>query len=378
MLKLNISDLMDTMELMNEVSNGYVQEKFHPDKDLALYVYDNSCVYDGRWNNVTKQARGLILDNIGEVIALPFPKTFLVDVHLTEGEDRPAYATPLPEGEFKVTTKEDGSLAIVYWHGGKWNVASKGSFASDVSIAAQAYLDTKNTKMLDRSLTYLAEWVSPENRIVVDYGGLVDLILLGARSLYTGAYQRLETLEEGWAPIGSVVRQWAPATNPRKLAELIKTSEHQGTKFEGVVLQWPDGTMAKCKNLKYIALHGMYTEMSEKGIWRVLSTGGSLTDLMDRGAPDELMTWAKGVEKKLKGQRSRLKGRLTREYNKAMLGIAYDAPTARKQFAMAVAGSEFSKVLFMLYDNNTVGLDKWLWKQVEPFGKVKFRKDEGE
>jgi len=312
-------------------------------------------------------------------VALPFPKTFLVDLHEAQGEDRPKHVQPLPNTTPVATTKEDGSLAIVYWYDGKWRVASKGSFASDVSIAAEKYLDTKNTKMLDRSLTYLAEFIAPQFRIVVDYKGRTDLILLGARSLYTGAYQRLETLAEGWAPIGSVVKQWPVyGKDAKTLSAWIKQSTDAGTDFEGLVLQWPDGTMAKCKSAKYLQLHGLFTETTEKGIWRLLSNGGTLNDLMDKGAPDELMEWAKGVEKKLKGQRSRLKARLTREYNKAMLGVGYEKVSARKDFALAVAGSEFSKVLFMLYDKNTAGLDKWLWKQVEPYGKVRFRKDEDE
>lgn len=394
-LKLRTPDLFgDYDQLGYAVEAGWVTEKDHPDfPELSIYTYTNECVFESIWTPVTKAARGLIVGPGREIVALPFPKSFLVDIHLTKGEDRPKYIEHLPDGPFRVTTKVDGSLAIIFWYEGKWRVATKGSFISDHAKWGQEYLDARDTGGLDRDLTYLAEMIIPEwGRIVVDNGDQEDMVLLGARSLYTGDYAPMEHLLCGWEPIGSVVQSWGQETDPVALNEWIKTNHRPdatqatGLEFEGVVLQWPNGFMAKAKMKDYIALHGIFTETTELGIWRVLSNGGAPEDVMET-APDEMLEWVQSVARKLEKQKRDLLDEVTTDYFKALrLAKAYDKPRAdgtyyadRKEFAQAVGqlGSPYAKVLFQMFDDNTEGIDAWLWKKVRPYGKVTFRREEG-
>lgn len=392
-LKLRTPDLFgDYDQLGLAAEAGYVLDKDHPGLDLTLWVYDNSCVFEQKWNEVTKQARGLITGPYWEIVALPFPKTFLVDIHeaaASDSEDRPTYVDPLPKGPFRVTTKVDGSLAIIFWFEGKWRVATKGSFFSDHAIWGQAYLDARNTDGLDRSLTYLAEMIIPEwGRIVVDNGDAEDMVLLGARSLYTGAYQRMETLEWAWKPIGSIVQSWGTEVDPQVLNDRIKSnhrpdeSEATGIEFEGVVLQWPDGTMAKAKMKDYINLHGLFTETTELGIWRILSSGDDLETIMAT-APDEMVEWIKRVGGDLEKRKNDLLEEAHREFFKLYRlakaesersGAAY---MDRADFAKFIRGEKNQDVLLSLYDDNTESLTEWAWKQVRPVGKVTYRKEEG-
>ena len=391
-LKLRTPDLFGNYDNLGyAVESEYVLDKDHPDTDLTLYVYDNSCVFEHAWDNVTKQCRGLIVGPGWTIVALPFPKTFLVDIHEaadTNSKDAPKYVDPLPKGEFRVTTKVDGSLAIIFWFEGKWRVATKGSFFSDHAVWGQAYLDARNTDGLDRNLTYLAEMIIPEwGRIVVDNGDREDMVLLGARSLYTGAYQRMETLEWGWASIGSVVESWGTEVDPRVINDRVKSnhrpddSEAKGVEFEGVVLQWPDGTMAKAKMSDYIALHGLFTETTELGIWRVLSSGEGLETMMSV-APDEMVDWIKRVARDLEKRKNALLVEAHKQFNKAYRlaeaemkrsGAAY---MDRSDFVKATRGEKNQGVLLSLYDDNTESLTEWAWKQVRPVGKVTYRKED--
>lgn len=379
-----VGDILDTEDLAQAIDAGYVAEKLHPDYEdgthLALYVYENSCVLDAMWTPTTKVCRGLIVDHdTWRVVALPFPKSFLVDVH----KGGAPYVDPLPTTAPRVTTKVDGSLAIIYWWAEKWRVATKGSFQSDQARAAQQHLDTKETGGLYRGVTYLAEWLSPANRIVVDNGDTERLVLLGGRNLKDGRYERLDHLRTGWAQIGTVVKSWGVADDVEAHAARIKANhrpddqEVKGTEFEGVVYQWEDGTMAKAKTSDYITRHALFTETTEKGIWRHISAGGDLEDIFQDG-PDEIVDWVKRVAARLTNEKNALVNQVVDAYTRALAHVRRDpsGEYTRKQLAEALVDEPLKRVVFLLHDKDYTRLDGWAWRQVEPFGKVTYRAEE--
>lgn len=48
----------------------------HPTLPLTVYNYTNSCQYTRAWTPVTTAARGLVVDDAGNVIARPWAKFF--------------------------------------------------------------------------------------------------------------------------------------------------------------------------------------------------------------------------------------------------------------------------------------------------------------
>ncbi|MHB1885460.1 MAG: RNA ligase [Acidimicrobiales bacterium] len=126
----------------------------------------------------TTTCRGLVVeDGTARIIARPLPKFFTYAEH-----GQMAHAPPLPPEPYRIYDKLDGTLGIVFAYRETWQVASKGSFVSDQKRWAQRWIDDRvlTLKRLDASLTYCAEIVCPENRIVVDYGTREDLVLLAA------------------------------------------------------------------------------------------------------------------------------------------------------------------------------------------------------
>ena len=90
--------------------------------DLYLYVYSHRCMKERAWSDLTKMARGLILDADGKIICRPINKFFnLFERGSTEPQN-------LPDLPFSVEEKLDGSL-INIWHrsGHDWNCSTKGS-----------------------------------------------------------------------------------------------------------------------------------------------------------------------------------------------------------------------------------------------------------
>jgi hypothetical protein len=102
------------------------------EQGLEQYMYTNGCRFENRWDSFSLMARGLILDPAARrVVATPFPKFF------NFGEVIPT----LPDEPFEVTEKIDGSLGIVFHHGGRWQVATKGRLSSEQALWATSRLN---------------------------------------------------------------------------------------------------------------------------------------------------------------------------------------------------------------------------------------------
>ena len=131
-------------------------------------------------------------------IARPLPKFF----NLSE------YQGTIPDGVPNIYEKLDGSLIILFHYQGEWEVASRGSFASEQAQMARVLLANYQADLgtIDREYTYLFEIIYPSNRIVVDYGSSRRLVLLAAVHTQTGV--ELEHPQLNWSDIA----QTYPAT----------------------------------------------------------------------------------------------------------------------------------------------------------------------
>ncbi|MBC9713965.1 polynucleotide kinase [Streptomyces sp. TRM66268-LWL] len=266
---LTLDELLPRDELAAALEAGHVTRKPHPELPLSIYTYTRSAQYERAWTAVTTRCRGLVADDAtGEIVALPLAKFFNVGEHAS-GQP---YAPALPDEPFEVYDKVDGSLAVVFHYAGRWHVASKGSFISDQATWAQRRLDGLDLAGLVPGVTYLAEILYPQNRIVVDYGDRRDLVLLAAFGV-DGTELPLTEAAKHWDGIGSVVRVW-PAM---PLAELIALTEANtlpggasatGTDAEGFVLRFASGVRAKAKLAEYVRLHKVITGVTERDIWR--------------------------------------------------------------------------------------------------------------
>ncbi|MDX2527316.1 RNA ligase [Streptomyces europaeiscabiei] len=318
---LTLHELLPPEELAAALEAGHVTRKPHPELPLSIYTYTRTCQYERVWNRVTTRCRGLVADDAtGEIVALPLPKFFNVGEH----ESGQPYAPSLPDEPFEVYDKVDGSLAVVFHYAGRWRVASKGSFVSVQATWAQRLLDGKDTSGLVPGVTYLAEILYPENRIVVDYGDRRDVVLLAAFAK-DGTEVALAEAAAGWRGIGSVVTV-RPAV---PLAELLAMTEGNrlpggvaatGTDAEGFVLRFASGVRAKAKFAEYVRLHKVLTGVTERDIWRghgiqrfaglpakqvaqalgcsaedIVASGGRPLDALLEQVPDEFDAWVRGV-----------------------------------------------------------------------------------
>ena len=153
----------------------------HADGQLRILNYTAKATYSRHWNEATVACRGLILDDADRVVARPFPKFF--------GPTEPD-APAIPVGqEMEVTAKLDGSLGIAYAHPeGDVRLATRGSLASEQAREATRIWHEKYRHVaIPEGVTPLFEIIYPDNRVVLDYGEMRDLVLIALIDTETGA-----------------------------------------------------------------------------------------------------------------------------------------------------------------------------------------------
>jgi RNA ligase len=375
MSDLTLTDLFPPEALAAAIDAGHVTRKQHPTLPLSIYTYTRECQYGHIWTPVTMQCRGLIADDAsGRIVALPFPKIFVTGMHGVHD-----FAPALPAEPFEIFEKADGSLIILFHHGGRWHAASKGSFISEQATWAQQLLDASDLTRLDPQFTYLAEAIYPGNRIVVDYGQREALMLLAAYRPADGTEELLSTVAAHWEPIGPVVRSWGLSSDIAVLEKLAAESttvdgqEVGGVDEEGYVIRFQSGLRAKVKLAAYLKLHKLFTGTNERTIWEVLASGQDPAVLFDQ-VPDEFADWARQIADGLHEQHRQLLAEATADYAEVLAQLP--AGCDRKSFALLAKETRHRSALFLLVDGRVDAASAWAWKQLKPRGDKPFKTDE--
>lgn len=182
------------LEILNRYyEDGWLIKQTHPTLDLTIWNYSPRVQYERQWDDITTQCRGLVTNSKGEIVARPFKKFFNYEEHKPED---------LPNEEFVVYEKMDGSLGILFYYEyelsderryniwfnnnyetgmerffdpnnlpdfdnsyyeptpktkGEWILATRGSFTSEQSIKGTEMLKKYPLEKLDRNNTYLFE-----------------------------------------------------------------------------------------------------------------------------------------------------------------------------------------------------------------------------
>lgn len=350
---------------------GYIGVQKHPDYPLWIYNYTNQCMFDGYWNEATIQCRGLIVDENKNVVALPFKKFFSDNQLQSLG-----YKIPL-DMSFEVYDKADGSLGILYQiPSGEFAIATRGSFTSDQAMEANKIFYEKGYNEYDfnHNWTYLFEIIYPGNRIVIDYGKTRDLFLLAIIDKATGIDIPLPNQNEVPFPI---IKKYDGIKDFSKILDNFK--DIPGTEFEGFVVKFESGFRVKLKTENYKLLHKIFTGMSERRIWEVLSEGGDLKEILEV-CPDEFHRWAKQVEVDLRMSYGGTEGVSRLLYQSALehIGDEPDLKIRRKKFAEYILKCDnltLRSVAFQMYSGGDYS--DIIWKSLRPSGSKTF-KNEGD
>ena len=335
--------------LLDEMlTGGYVRVQEHPTLPLRIYNYTEKAQFESIWNAVTLSCRGLIVDAATRtVLARPFAKFFN---HGQSGA--PALAL---DGPVSVTDKADGSLGVLFPSGTGWSIATRGSFASDQALHASEVWRTRYAGRFTPppGHTVLFEIVYPGNRIVIDYGAMDDLILLGSVEIATGRSFGPSAVP-GWP--GPTVESFAFTT----LAEALSAPPRANR--EGLVVHFTDTDVrVKIKYEEYVRLHKLVTGLNARTVWECLATGGSLEALVEP-LPDEFHAWVRKVATALTDEVEALAVAVEDAYRDIVASLP-DGFT-RKDFALVAAKHPERAYLFLRLDGRDYRPK--LWQRVRP------------
>jgi RNA ligase len=337
-------NLLSTLE--QYYNEGWLIKQTHPELPLTIWNYSQTTQYAGKWDEVTMMCRGLVTDDMGNIVARPFKKFF----NWEENKHTPTK-------DFDIFTKEDGSLGIAFNYKGNWIFASRGSFTSEQAVWATEFINEHLVNgvaaMFDKELTYLFEIVYKENRIVVNYGDYEGVILLGAINTKTGeelSYDKL--LEYGY--FFDVVKKWDGITDFTQLKGMVDDNA------EGFVVRFTNGDRMKIKGNEYIRLHRIMTNVSTTSVWEVLANGGDMETIL-KDVPDEFYDKIKEFVKDLVIQFDNIRRDYIQYYTDIVFKIGIED---RRGFAEEARKYNHSSILFALLDKKDI--NPIIWKIVKP------------
>lgn len=317
------SDLFDPELLEHHVKNGDVIKQSSGD-GYSIYNYSQSTVYERKWDEVTLQTRGLILDDeTGEVMARPFAKFF--NHNQVEVADIPL------DAEVEITDKMDGSLIIPFRdRDGNMRTCTKGSFHSDQAQYMHNVLLDNNIEEMPEHITPLFEGIYPENRIVLDYGDTIDAFLLGGVNKKTGKVISVNDKVFDFYEGGKT-----HTFDGTSLEDAFRMKPRDNA--EGVIVRDINtDNMMKIKQDDYIAIHRIVTNITVQKVNKALAEG-TFDHMLDT-IPDEFYD----VVHKYADQNKALYDEVIKELdmNKDFVYSHVDNPEDRKEIAVFINKNE--------------------------------------
>ena len=229
------------------------------DGRLRILNYTARATYSRAWNEATVACRGLILDDADRIVARPFPKFF--------GPSEPDAPT-IPAGQpMEVTAKLDGSLGIAYTHPeGGVRLATRGSLTShQAGEATRIWHEKYRHIAIPEGVTPLFEIIYPDNRVVLDYGDVRDLVLIALIDIETGT--DIDTASLDWPGPRAETVSFADFG---ALVDHVATASEAGR--EGYVARFAAGqarphTRFKLKFPSYVAAHRVVFGLTSARVW---------------------------------------------------------------------------------------------------------------
>jgi RNA ligase len=352
---------MNLETLHRYYEDGLLYKQTHPTLPLTIWNYTEKVQYEGLWDEITLQCRGLITeDTTGTILVRPFRKFF--NYEEVVGKDM----IPTKGDYVYVQEKMDGSLGILFNYEDQWIMATRGSFASEQAIKGLEIVKSKYfLGSWAKEYAYLVEIIYPENRIVVDYGE-EKVTFLSVVLNESWKWKPTDDTELHWTTAKMILHANGVKDN------LVKTEQHfsfsdelykslkekNESNKEGFVLRFQPGNFRmKIKFEEYVRLHKVMTNLSTTAVWEVLSNGGNMDDLL-KDVPDEFYFKINEYEKSLIAQFNKLEEEYQNHFDSIRrLGN-------RKLFAQTAIMFQYPSILFGMLDGKDIS--PIIWKIIKP------------
>ncbi len=332
-----------------EASIGVYCKRHERYPNLVLFKYGIDADFS---NQAVLESRGIILDesNNWEVVAFPYKKFW--NAH--EGN-----AAVIDWSSARVYEKLDGSLCTLYCYKGEWQVATSGTPDANCSTNNtdktfyQVFWEVWNelnypdVNELNQNVCYMFELCTKDNQVVVQHP-VRRLVLHGMRNLCQLTYPEIMVNNHTFF-------ECAKSYSLKSLDDCLKAAlELNPVQNEGYVVVDGNFNRIKIKSPKYVALHHIKSNFSER----------RMLELIRLGEVTELLSYFPEMANQLNAMAELhryLCDTITLEYIEinAMILLEHGdmdctGSVARKRFAMQAKNSKYRAVLFGIYDGQTV------------------------
>lgn len=341
------------------VRDGYLKRA--EKGDLVLYGYTDKTTFERAWQtDYTLHARGLVLNRrTGEVVAKPFPKFFNL------GEMEQVSLTNLPNEKYEVFEKADGSLGIIFYFGGEWHVATRGSFSSEQAIKAQEILKRYDYKHLSTQFTYLVEIIYPENKIIVNYGDQEMLVMLGSYHNATCS----EVSPQAVKTMANLIGMPFVKTYGNTIEELIQLQKSLPKDEEGFVVRFQSGLRVKIKGDEYMRIAKMISQMSPISFWEAMQDGKVGREYVQQ-LPEEFRSEYEPMIDRLEQQYAQVLSDIQKDA-KTLIHIDLTTKEGKKELGLLVQGKNDLKhpqAMFLYFNVQDIALNKYVMNTIRPTG----------
>ena len=289
---------MYNLDLLDDyVQKGLLRKA--EDENLVQYNYSEYTNNEGLWDEITMFNRGNIYEKkTGNLIAKAMPKFMnLSQLHEDKQEEL------LMHKEFNLTEKMDGCLGILYMYKGEIRCNSRGGFDNYVTDKIKELLPKYSMvkKLLEHN-TLNVEVISPETKIICNYGDIQDLYLITAYSNNPNigelSYSQIKLMAQ-------IMRMPVVKEYNMTWDELLSWQKSADWTQEGFVIRFPNNERVKIKSEDYLRIAKFKIGLSKKSLWKLWKNDleqntDTLNSYLERDIPDELTNIAKGYLKELK------------------------------------------------------------------------------
>lgn len=320
-----------------------------------VYCYNEFCQYSQLWNQITRQARGIVFSEDGKLLQRCVPKFF----NMGEREGVADYQTILNESvraNPTIEEKLDGCLIKVSRIGDELLITSKCSFDNEfVDTAKELISKQYSVDDFDEGKTYHFELLTEQTltATVIDYGKQPRLVLWSIVDNRTGAESNIYKLSD---------RFEVPKQYDSKLIDNVDSLNDDGEVYEGVVLVFGAGQVRlKLKTAKYLKLFKTKNGLTNLKVWEALSNGEKLTH---KDVPEEFWDWLDSTKNLFHTQFSQKKNNAikwavnTRNLSNKSIALSSEIPQRVKPF------------IFIFRKGNENILNKSIWRTLKPTEKL--------
>lgn len=335
----------------------------HPTLPLVGFKY---CQIDSpKLHPIVRECRGIVLeDGSWNLVAKAFNRFFNV------GEDAEDFAK-FDWSNFSCTSKEDGSLILLYHYADEWRINTSGSFAfgevQGYSLSWQElFWSTSGIQPDDlkglENYTLVLELCTPYNRVVRRYQTPRVYLLSAFINHKDGWEERdiegIKAIHHRFTDRNVLLPDFYTFPSKDAISHFLVEMEEKDKTFEGVILRdWTDRRY-KWKTKTYVALH----QLKDNGN---ILLPKRVVPIVLAGEVDEVIATLPETRTAMLDARDIL----DRAYAEliALWNKAKDLPT-QKEYAMAVKDHPLCGLLFDMRKRHPKGSDhdlRMLWRTAD-------------